>query len=38
MIKKIKYLLENFIYKIKYKKIINIDEFKIKENKFSGKN
>ncbi|APW66137.1 hypothetical protein LPB137_09855 [Poseidonibacter parvus] len=36
MIKKIKYNLENYIYSKKYGKSINIDDFKIKTNNFSG--
>lgn len=38
MLRKIKYILENYIYKIKYGKEINFEKFSIKENKFSGKN
>lgn len=37
MIKKIKYKLENFIYQFKYKKNINIEDYKIKDNTYSGK-
>ncbi|MDZ7819165.1 MAG: glycosyltransferase [Aliarcobacter sp.] len=35
MFKKTRYQLENFLYKIKYGKNINIENFKIKENLFS---
>jgi spore maturation protein CgeB len=37
MIKKIKYNLENFYYQKKYKKRIDIDDFKLQDNKFTGK-
>lgn len=37
MIKSLKYKFENFIYNKKYGKKIDIDNFKIKENKFTGK-
>ena len=38
MLKKIKYILENYIYTKKYGRKINFENFSIKENKFSGKN
>lgn len=37
MLKKIKYHLENYIYKKKYGKDLNLEDFKIRENIFSGK-
>lgn len=37
MLKKIKYNLENYYYNKKYGKIINFEDFKIKNNLFSGK-
>lgn len=37
LIKRIKYNLENFYYKSKYKENFVFENFKIKENKFSGK-
>lgn len=36
-LKKIKYNLENFYYKIKFNKKFNFKQYKIKKNKFSGK-
>lgn len=37
MLKKIRYHLENWLYAKKWHYSINLDEYKIKENKFSGK-
>lgn len=37
MLKKIRYKIENYIYKKKYGKDINLENFKIRENVFSGK-
>lgn len=37
MLKKIKYVIENYIYKFRYGKEIDLEEFSIKENNFSGK-
>jgi len=37
LFKKLKYKIENFTYQNRYGKQVNIDDFKIKDNKFSGK-